>query len=212
MGQIDQVDSSKPLNPVRELVTPSVGREGMTEGTTKIGSVLVDAHGAARIVEAVQQAGLVQMLPLTASDEDDFLLMATNHFVELNSDFVPRDDWKEHYFPTIMKNPLYFLRWIIVDEKRAGFILFGLEKHRFLPRMTGVVYELYILPEFRRRGIASICAGDAIRELQAHAPSKIQLEVIEGRVAAVALWESLGFRRVTGRFVLHDGGLSGGGV
>ena len=152
------------------------------------------------------------MRSLTASDEADFLHMATNHFVELNSGFVPQEDWKEHYFPNIMANPLYFLRWIIVDERRAGFILFGLEKHRFLPRMTGTVYELYILPEFRRRGIASICASDAIRELQAHGPSKIQLEVIEGRLAAAALWESLGFRRVTSRFVLHDGGLSGGGV
>jgi ribosomal protein S18 acetylase RimI-like enzyme len=203
MGQIDQIDSSKPLNPVKELVTPSVTPQGMT----KVGSVLVDRRGVARIVEAVQKAGVVKMLPLTASDEDDFLRMAADHFLELNSDFVPQEDWNEFYFPTIMANPLYFLRWIIVDEKRAGFILFGLEKHRFLPRMTGAVYELYILPEFRRRGIASICASDAIRELQTHAPSKIQLEVIEGRVAAVALWESLGFRRITSRFVLPGGGV-----
>ena len=202
MGQTDHFDSSKLVNSVKELVASAVTRERMTN----MGRALVDGRGAARVVEAVQQAGLVRMCPMAASDQGDFLRMALQHFVELNPSFVPQDDWKEHYFPTIMANPLYFLRWIIVDEARAGFVLFGLENHRFLPRMTGVIYELYILPEFRRRGIASICAGDAIRELQAHAPSKIQLEVVDGRVAAVALWESLGFQRVTGRFVLSGGG------
>jgi UDP-2,4-diacetamido-2,4,6-trideoxy-beta-L-altropyranose hydrolase len=203
MGQTDHFDSSKLVHAVKELAASSVARERMTGR----GKALVDGRGAARVVEAVQQASLVRMIPIAVSDRDDFLCMAAKHFLELDSSFVPQDDWKDHYFPTIMANPLYFLRWIVVEEKRAGFVLFGLEKHRFLPRMTGVIYELYISSEFRRRGIASICASDAIRELQAHAPSKIQLEVIDGRFAAVALWESLGFQRVTGRFVLRGGEL-----
>ncbi len=208
MGQTDHFESSKLVTSVKELVASGVARQRMTT----IGRALVDGRGAARVVEAVQQVGSVRMLPMTASDQDAFLCMAVQHFVELNSSFVPQRDWKEHYFSTIMANPLFFLRWIIVEEKRAGFILFGIEKHRFLPRTTGVIYELYIAPEFRRRGIASISASDAIRELQAHNPSKIQLEVIEGRAAAVALWESLGFQRVTGRFVLHGREMSGGGL
>ncbi len=148
---------------------------------------------------------MVGMLPIAATEQDEFQCMAAKHFSELSSSFVQQEDWKEHYFAAIMANPLYILRWIVCDEKRAGFILFGLEKHRFLPRMTGMIYEIYILPEFRRRGIATVCATEAIRELQAHAPSKIQLEVVEGRVAAAALWESLGFQKVTGRYVLRGG-------
>jgi ribosomal protein S18 acetylase RimI-like enzyme len=145
---------------------------------------------------------MVGMLPIAPSEQEEFLRMAAKHFSELNASFVPQDDWKEHYFATIMADPQYFLRWIICDEKRAGFILFGLEKHRFLPRKTGAIYELYVLPEFRRLGVAKACAIEAIRELWAHAPSKIQLEVIEGRVAASALWKSLGFQKVTDRYVL----------
>src|SRR5258708_19901232 len=114
--------------------------------------------------------------------------MAAKDFSQLSSSFGQEEDWKEPYFAAIMGNPLYVLRWIVCDEKRAGFILFGLEKHRFLPRMTGMIYEIYILPEFRRRGIATVCATEAIRELQAHAPSKIQLEVVEGRSAATHPW------------------------
>ena len=68
--------------------------------------------------------------------------------------------------------------------------------------MTGAIYELYVLPEFRRRGVAKACAIEAIRELWSHGPSKIQLEVIEGRSPAAALWKSLGFQKVTDRYVL----------
>lgn len=145
---------------------------------------------------------MVGMLPIAPSEQIEFLRMAAQHFSELTASFVPQEDWEKHYFATIMANPQYFLRWIVCDEKRAGFILFGLEKHRFLPRMTGAIYELYVLPEFRRRGVAKACAIEAIRELWSHAPSKIQLEVIEGRVAAAALWISLGFQKVTDRYVL----------
>jgi ribosomal protein S18 acetylase RimI-like enzyme len=146
------------------------------------------------------------MLPIASSERDEFLRMAVNHFSELNASFVPQDDWKEYYFATIMANPEYFLRWIICDEKRAGFILFGLEKHRFLPRKTGAIYEVYVVPEFRKRGVAKACAIQAIRELWTHAPSKIQLEVIEGRGVAAALWQSLGFQKVTDRYVLSGSG------
>jgi len=148
---------------------------------------------------------MVKMFPIASSERDEFLRMAVKHFCEVNPSFVPHDDWKEHYFEGIIANPQYFLRWIICDEKRAGFILFGLEKHRFLPRMTGAIYEFHVLPEFRRRGVATACATEAIRELWTHAPSKIQLEVIEGRTAAAALWESLGFQKVTDRYVLSGG-------
>lgn len=145
---------------------------------------------------------MVRMLPISRAESDEFLSMAVRHFSELNPLFVPQSDWQENYFTTIVANPEYFLRWIICDGKHAGFILFGLEKHRFLPRKTGAIYELYVEPEFRRRGIAKTCAIDALRELWSLAPSKIQLEVLEGRTAAAALWKSLGFQKVSDRYVL----------
>ena len=107
---------------------------------------------------------MVGMRPIASSEQDKFLRMAVKHFSEMNPSFVPQDDWKEHYFPTIMANPRYVLRWIVCDEKRAGFILFGLEKHRFLPRTTGVIHEVYVLPEFRRRGVQSGLIAQRLHE------------------------------------------------
>jgi ribosomal protein S18 acetylase RimI-like enzyme len=149
---------------------------------------------------------MVSMLPVASSERDEFLRMAVAHFSELDAAFVPQDDWTKCYFETILAAPQVFLRWILCEGQRAGFILFGLEKHRFLPRQTGAIYEVYVRPEFRRRGLARACAGDAIRELWTHRPSKIQLEVVAGRTAAAALWMSLGFRKVTDRMVLTGGG------
>jgi ribosomal protein S18 acetylase RimI-like enzyme len=148
---------------------------------------------------------MVTMLPIAFSEREEFLCAAVKHFCEVNPAFVPHDDWKQQYFETIMANPLYFLRWIMCDGQRSGFILFGLEKHRFLPRMTGCIYEFQVFPEFRRRGVATACATEAIRELWTHGPTKIQLEVIEGRAAAAAFWKTLGFEKVTDRYVLSGG-------
>ncbi len=144
---------------------------------------------------------MVGLLPIAASDREEFQRMAIAHFSELNTAFVPLQDWRDHYFQNILKTPQRFLRWIICDRERAGFILFGVEAHRFLPRKTGVIYELYVRPEFRRRGIATTCARQAIQELWTYSPSKIQLEVVEGQIAAAALWRSLGFQKATERFV-----------
>jgi len=201
MGETRHFDPARLVASVKELVASQPARERMR----KLGRALVDGLGTARVVEAIQCPSMMGMLPVTSFEQGEFLSMALKHFSEVNPSFVPQDDWKENYFATILANPLYFLRWIICDAKRVGFVLFGLEKHRFLPQMTGVIYELYVLPEFRRRGAAKACAIQAIRELRAHAPSTIQLEVIKGLVPASALWKSLGFQKVTDRYVLPEG-------
>jgi ribosomal protein S18 acetylase RimI-like enzyme len=147
---------------------------------------------------------IVRMEAVSATDRDAFLAMAERLFRGLNPGFVPQADWKQFYFENILGNARLSLRWIIVEEKQAGFVLFGLEAHRFLPRFNGMIYELYIEPEFRRKGVAQIVARHAIRELQSKSPAKIQLEVMEGNRAATALWESLGFCKVSERYVLAE--------
>lgn len=146
----------------------------------------------------------ITMLRITKREQSAFLQMAEQHFRELNPDFVPQQDWKEHYFERVSSNPRVFADWVLADGKRVGFVLYGLEEHRFLPRLTGMIYELYILPEFRRMGIAKECARHAISQLQTYSPSKIQLEVMDGNKAAEALWRSLGFERVSSRLVLKS--------
>jgi ribosomal protein S18 acetylase RimI-like enzyme len=143
-----------------------------------------------------------RLVPIEAQERGDFLAMAEQHFRELNPTFTPARDWNDSYFENIKENPKYSLRWIVVDGQHVGFIIFGVEEHRFLPRKSGAIYELYVIPERRKKGIARACAEQVIEELQQFSISKIQLEVTEGNLAASELWRSLGFRKVTERLVL----------
>jgi len=136
------------------------------------------------------------------SEKREFMEMALNHFRELNPAFKLASDWQNCYFESIQSNPNYSLCWIVADGERAGFVLYGIEPHRFLPRRTGAIYELYVSPEHRRKGIARSCAEIVIAELWKSSPSKIQLEVVEGNEAAQGLWNSLGFGKVSERFTL----------
>jgi len=128
--------------------------------------------------------------------------MAEENFRELNASFVPHADWVETFFDNILDNRDKILSWLLLDGEKIGFILFGLESHPFLPRKNGVVYELYVVPKHRRKGIARDAAKMAIAEMKLLRPSKIQLEVAVGNKKAAELWKSLGFKRATERYIL----------
>ena len=145
-----------------------------------------------------------QLVPVETGDRANFLAMAEQHFRELNPDFAPAPDWKSGYFENIRGNRNYSLCWILAGGLRVGFLLYGVENHRFLKRKTGAIYELYVIPGQRRKGIARACAKLVLQELWKLSPSKIQLEVVEGNRAAAALWKSLGFQKASERMVLSE--------
>lgn len=147
-------------------------------------------------------SAIPDLVAVEPGDRENFVTMAEQHFRELNPEFAPAPDWKASYFENILGNLNCSLRWIVAGGRRAGFVLYGVEDHRFLPRKTGAIYELYIVPEQRRKGIARACAEAVIAELQKSFPSKIQLEVGEGNRAAAAFWKSLGFQKASERMVL----------
>jgi UDP-2,4-diacetamido-2,4,6-trideoxy-beta-L-altropyranose hydrolase len=209
VGKIGPVRDLAFLATVRRVVTT----KSLREAISRKGRDLVDGKGARRVAEAMLMSSVgdrkvptsVTMSSVTLAESEKFLTMALDHFRELNPLFIPDPGWKSNYFARIDANADLSLRWIVADGEQAGFILFGLEEHRFLPRKTGIIYELYVLPSHRRRGIAKVCAQQAIEELKCASPTKIQLEVVEGNNEAIKLWASLGFQKVTDRFVLKDG-------
>jgi len=204
MGRVESFERESIACAIEELIEDQDRREKMAQ----LGRSLVDGEGISRVLGYVSPRApnrpIFTMVPVEQDERADFLEMAQRHFCEVNPMFKPAPDWKNSYFENITKHPKRSLRWIVSDGRRVGFILFGVEEHRFLPRLTGAIYEVYVIPEQRRRGIARACAEQAIDELWNSSPSKIQLEVVEGNNAAATLWESLGFRKVTERFVLTE--------
>jgi ribosomal protein S18 acetylase RimI-like enzyme len=204
-GSVEDFDPNMLARAVEELIACQARRKKMAQW----GKKLVDGEGIGRVLDHVlpQRRGLgstLSIVPVEPDERGDFLEMAQQHFREVNPMFTPAQDWKNSYFENIKRNPKCCLRWIVADGQRAGFVLFGVEEHRFLPRLTGAIYEVYVIPERRRQGIARACAKQVIDELGKASPSKIQLEVVEGNDAAAELWRSLGFKKVTERFVLTE--------
>jgi len=146
----------------------------------------------------------VTLILVGDADRAAFEAMAQEHFRSLNPAFVPAPDWLSSYFPGLMGNPDMRVCWIRQDDETAGFMIYGTEPHRFLPRRTGMIYELYLREPFRGRGIAAAAARQAIGELRAAGVSKVQLEIMEGNEAALRLWRRLGFTKVSERYVLAE--------
>jgi UDP-2,4-diacetamido-2,4,6-trideoxy-beta-L-altropyranose hydrolase len=204
MGAVEDFDRNSLVRTVEEIMACPDGRERMA----RLGRTLVDGEGIGRVLDSVLSTGVdspaLSMRAVEPDEQEDFLKMAEQHFRELNPMFTPAQDWKNSYCEKIKNNRKYSLRWIVADGRPAGFILFGVEEHRFLPRLTGAIYEVYVIPEQRRKGIARVCAKQVIDELWKSSPSKIQLEVVDGNAGAAELWRSLGFQKVTERFVLTE--------
>jgi UDP-2,4-diacetamido-2,4,6-trideoxy-beta-L-altropyranose hydrolase len=203
LGHPEQSSESKTASALMELSNSPELRGRFCA----LGRISIDGRGAMRVCQVLRgesESGRVARVAVSAADRAAFLSAAERHFLSLNPNFVAEDDWRQCYFENILANDRLTLQWIVVDGQRAGFVLFGIEAHRFLPRWTGMIYELYVEPEFRRKGIAQTVAREAIGEMQSKSPAKIQLEVAEGNAGAAALWNSLGFRKVSERYVLAE--------
>jgi len=98
----------------------------------------------------------------------------------------------------------------IVKDDRLGFVLVALEKNQ---RPVGValgcaflgieqdgisswIEELYVLPEFRQRGIGSLLIAEFIRVASAVGWRAIDLEIETGHQRAVSLYERHGFTQL----------------
>ena len=204
LGPVEEFDPKRLVDGIMSLANHPDCRRRMNSRARAV----LDGSGVTRVLQAlgIQAPDIgVRLVAVSSDEKDEFMRMARQHFSELNPTFVPDSDWTNHYFENLQSNPNYCLRWMMSGGERAGFMLYGVENHRFLPRTTAMIYEVYVAPQHRRKGIARICARQAIAELRSFCPSKLQLETVEGNERANALWQSMGFRRVSERFVLQDG-------
>ncbi len=142
--------------------------------------------------------------PVTREQEAEFVDMATDHFRSLNPDFVPDQTWTDHYFKSCLEDPEIYLRWIVTDGQRAGFVIFLIERHRLVPVKNGVIREVFVKTSHRRMGIASRCAELMIQQMKEHGAQKVFVDTVAGDTRARSLWEKAGFRSFTERLALKS--------
>ena len=88
------------------------------------------------------------------------------------------------------------------NNKVVGYVMTRVERSigyvsRFFPKKVGHVVSIAVLPEFRRRGIATALMKEAIKRLkEIYGVKEVYLEVRISNEPAIKLYEKLGFQKV----------------
>jgi ribosomal protein S18 acetylase RimI-like enzyme len=95
----------------------------------------------------------------------------------------------------LLKKGSYYL---ICTENNiiTGWILIGGSKDKFSNKAVGFIYELFVLEEYRGRGISKQLIKAGIEQLKQEGYSEIRLSVFDGN-QAIKIYESLGFKKRT---------------
>ncbi|WP_430786984.1 GNAT family N-acetyltransferase [Virgibacillus flavescens] len=95
----------------------------------------------------------------------------------------------------LLKKDCYYL--ISTDSnKLMGWILIGGSKDQFSNKTIGFIYELFVLEEYRGKGISKQLINTAVEQLKQEGYSEIRLSVFNGN-KAIKLYESMGFKTRT---------------
>jgi ribosomal protein S18 acetylase RimI-like enzyme len=77
-----------------------------------------------------------------------------------------------------------------------GWIGVGKSSDPYNNEMAGFIFEIYVLPHYRKQGVAEKLCEAAFRQLQAEGLHKVQLNVFAGNQAK-HLYQKLGFQEVS---------------
>ncbi len=83
----------------------------------------------------------------------------------------------------------------IVEGNPIGFIFYTwssnpLETHK----KFGKIYDLFVMKEYRNRGVGTALLKSAIEDLKTHGVEIICVEVLSKNINAISLYEKFGFR------------------
>ncbi|USG67328.1 GNAT family N-acetyltransferase [Brevibacillus ruminantium] len=97
---------------------------------------------------------------------------------------------KQLIYPLLEKGGYYLAA--TEGETLMGWVLLGPAKDHFTDAEYGFLYELYVIEEFRGRGLSKHLMKEAIEQLKQKGYPEIRLGVFAGNPAA-QLYEQLGF-------------------
>ena len=83
--------------------------------------------------------------------------------------------------------------WTVADQQGAPVGLLGTTRDRNIPPDERYLEYLWVSPEFRRRGVASILINEAVQRLRQDGVSTLWLWVLDGNEPARRLYQKHGF-------------------
>ncbi|MFC0298472.1 GNAT family N-acetyltransferase [Geobacillus jurassicus] len=107
----------------------------------------------------------------------------------------PSDEKAKQLIEPLLQKGSYYLIATEGDHL-MGWILIGTRKDPFTEKIYGFIYELFVLEEFRGKGIAKQLIKTGIEHLKQDGYSEVRLSVYAGN-PAIKLYETLGFKHKT---------------
>lgn len=92
--------------------------------------------------------------------------------------------------PLLEKGSYYLIA--TETDKLMGWILIGSSKDQFTDKMSGFIYELFVIEEFRGSGISKRLMRTAIDHLRQDGYSEVRLSAFAEN-QAIKLYEKMGF-------------------
>lgn len=91
-----------------------------------------------------------------------------------------------------------------VDGRMVGYLKIAVKKayvldydsHLTLPDNVAFIQDTFVLPEFRRRGVAKSIISNALKYLRAHGYCKVFCHIPKWNNPSITTYEGLGFQRV----------------
>ena len=96
-------------------------------------------------------------------------------------------------FESIVYKGGYYLVYRNADSSIAGWILLGENTDYFSDEKFGFIYDIYVLPEYRGRGISKIFIKEGINTLKNSGYEEVRLNVFATNHAK-EIYKKLGFK------------------
>ncbi|QGQ45530.1 GNAT family N-acetyltransferase [Metabacillus sediminilitoris] len=103
----------------------------------------------------------------------------------------PTNEKIEQLVEPLLKKGSYYLI-ATEDDKLMGWILLGESKDQFTDKMNGFIYELFVIEEFRGKGISKQLMRTAIDHLRQVGYSEVRLSAY-AQNQAIKMYEKMGF-------------------
>jgi len=96
--------------------------------------------------------------------------------------------------PLLEKGSYYLIA--VKEDKLLGWILLGRNRDQFTDMMNGFIYELFVLEDYRGKGISKLLMRTGIDCLKQEGYSEVRLSAFVDN-HAIKLYEKLGFTKRT---------------
>lgn len=122
-------------------------------------------------------------------------------YLEAHNAAFPDSPWDRAMLQHLLRSPMWAVGtafMALAGSEVAGSLLayWNDEENRRTGQAVGSTEEVFVLPPWRRRGVARCLMARGLRYLRDHGLAEARLELSSANTAALALYRSMGYRTI----------------